>query len=322
MLGARTLFGSIFGLSATDALLAALIAAGIVAVLLAIARPLLFASVDPAVAAALGLLLLALLGATTAEATQAIGALLLLGLLAAPAGAAQRLTANPYHALGLSAGLAVLSTWAGLTLSYLIPKLPPSSAIIAVAAGVYLLAFLATSELRQVGTRRLLAVIRPAENSTKTDGQERHRELGRARCNTSSPRLSTTPAPPAGRCSNCSTPRPAPSRRSRSKMRSASSSGRSAAPVSTASSTNSNASTSSKRSRSARRWPATNPSAPAKATTTTTTTPCDNCDNCDTVTAFTDPDLETAIKNLERRVPMRVAEHEIVLHGACDDCSD
>src|ERR1700746_1776090 len=46
------------------------------------------------------------------------------------------------------------------------------------------------------------------------------------------------------------------------------------------------------------------------------------CDNCGTVTPFTDPELETAIKNLERRVPMRVAEHEIVLHGACQDCSD
>ncbi len=46
------------------------------------------------------------------------------------------------------------------------------------------------------------------------------------------------------------------------------------------------------------------------------------CDNCGTVTPFTDPDLETAIKNLERRVPMRVDEHEIVLHGACQDCSD
>jgi zinc/manganese transport system permease protein len=171
LLGARTLFGSIFGLSATAAVIAALIAAGIVAVLLAIARPLLFASVDPAVAAArgvpvraLGLLLLALLGATTAEATQAIGALLLLGLLAAPAGAAQRLTANPYHALGLSAGLAVLSTWAGLTISYLIPKLPPSSAIIAVATGIYLLAFLATSDLRHARTRGLLTVIRGTEN--------------------------------------------------------------------------------------------------------------------------------------------------------------
>jgi zinc/manganese transport system permease protein len=171
LLGARTLFGSIFGLSAGDALIAALIAAAIVAVVLAIARPLLFASIDPVVAAArgvpvrrLGLLLLALLGATTAEATQAIGALLLLGLLAAPAGAAQRLTANPYHALGLSAAIAVLCTWAGLTLSYLIPKLPPSSAIIAVASGIYLLAFVATSDRRDAGTRGLLTVIRGTEN--------------------------------------------------------------------------------------------------------------------------------------------------------------
>jgi zinc/manganese transport system permease protein len=166
LLGARTLFGSIFGLSTTDVLLAAVIGAAIVAVVLAIARPLLFASVDPGVAAArgvpvraLGLLLLALLGATTAEATQAIGALLLLGLLAAPAGAATRLTANPYHALGLSATLAVLCTWLGLTLSYLIPKLPPSSAIIAVAASIYLLAYLATSDLRQ-----LIPTIRGPEN--------------------------------------------------------------------------------------------------------------------------------------------------------------
>ena len=45
------------------------------------------------------------------------------------------------------------------------------------------------------------------------------------------------------------------------------------------------------------------------------------CDNCGTVTPFTDPDLETAIMKLSRRVPMRVADHEIVLHGACEDCS-
>lgn len=157
LFGARTLFGSIFGLSAGDAALAAAIAAGIIGSVIFIARPLLFASIDPVVAAArgvpvraLGLVSLALLGATTAEATQAIGALLLLGLLAAPAGAAQRLTANPYHGLALSAVLAVLSTWAGLTLGYLIPKLPPSSAIIAVTTGVYLLAVLAGSDLRRL----------------------------------------------------------------------------------------------------------------------------------------------------------------------------
>ena len=45
------------------------------------------------------------------------------------------------------------------------------------------------------------------------------------------------------------------------------------------------------------------------------------CDNCGTVQPFSDPDLETAIRKLSRRVPMQVAEHEIVLHGACQDCS-
>jgi zinc/manganese transport system permease protein len=155
LLGARTLFGSIFGLSGSDTALAGAIGVGVLGVSVVIARPLLFASVDPAVAAArgvpvraLGLALLVLLGATTAEATQAVGALLALGLIAAPAGAAQRLTANPYRALALSPALAVLSVWAGLTLGYLIPALPPSSAIVAVAAAIYALAWLLTAEPR------------------------------------------------------------------------------------------------------------------------------------------------------------------------------
>ena len=46
------------------------------------------------------------------------------------------------------------------------------------------------------------------------------------------------------------------------------------------------------------------------------------CDTCGTVIPFTDTDLENAISKLSRRVPMHVAEHEIVLHGACQDCSD
>jgi Fur family ferric uptake transcriptional regulator len=45
------------------------------------------------------------------------------------------------------------------------------------------------------------------------------------------------------------------------------------------------------------------------------------CDSCGSVTPFTDENLEDAIRTLSRRVPMRVAEHEIVLHGACDLCT-
>ena len=110
-----------------------------------IARPLLFASIDPAVAAArrvpvrlLGIGFLAIVGACAAEATQAVGALLLLGLLAAPAGAAQQLTARPFVAMVLSAALAVADMWIGLTASYLFPHVPPSFSILAVAAAVYL----------------------------------------------------------------------------------------------------------------------------------------------------------------------------------------
>jgi zinc/manganese transport system permease protein len=154
--GVNVLFGSIFGLSAAQATTAAWIALAVCVGILAIARPLLFTSIDEAVAAArgvpvriLGLGFLALVGATAAEATQAVGALLLLGLLAAPAGAAQHLTDRPYRALALSASLAVAEMWAGLVLSYTVPHMPPSFAILAVATAVYAIVVLTTSARRR-----------------------------------------------------------------------------------------------------------------------------------------------------------------------------
>ncbi|MGN6276027.1 MAG: metal ABC transporter permease [Solirubrobacterales bacterium] len=142
----RVLFGSILGLSAGDARLAGAIGALACLALLAIARPLLFGSLDPDVARGLGLPLraigvgfLAVLAVVAAEATQAIGALLLLGLLAAPGGAARLLTDNPWRGLALSAALAVGSMWGGLALSYAIPSLPASFAVIALASGLFAL---------------------------------------------------------------------------------------------------------------------------------------------------------------------------------------
>jgi zinc/manganese transport system permease protein len=147
--GVTVLFGSVFGLTRGHALEAAAVSAGAVVGLLLIARPLLFATIDEAVArarglpvTALGLAFLALAGVTAAEATQVVGALLLLGLVAAPAGAAQRLTTRPYRAMWLSALLALAAMWGGLALSYAAPRLPPSFAVIATAAGIYLLAAL------------------------------------------------------------------------------------------------------------------------------------------------------------------------------------
>ncbi len=155
--GTSVLFGSIFGLSATQTLVAVLVAAAVSLALLAIARPLLFATIDAAVAAARGVPVaalsygfLVLVGATAAEATQAVGALLLLGLLAAPAGAARHLTTRPYRAMWLSAAIAVTSIWIGLTISYAAPKIPPSFAILAITTGIYALALI-TPRLRRPG---------------------------------------------------------------------------------------------------------------------------------------------------------------------------
>ena len=41
------------------------------------------------------------------------------------------------------------------------------------------------------------------------------------------------------------------------------------------------------------------------------------CDSCGVVMPFSDDGLERAIEELSERVPLAVAEHEIVLHGAC-----
>jgi Fur family ferric uptake transcriptional regulator len=45
------------------------------------------------------------------------------------------------------------------------------------------------------------------------------------------------------------------------------------------------------------------------------------CDECGVVMPFSDKALESAIETLSERVPLKVSEHEIVLHGSCADCA-
>jgi zinc/manganese transport system permease protein len=154
--GVNVLFGTIFGLSAAQAVIDSAVAVGVCLAMVVIARPLLFASIDQSVASArrvpvrvLGAVFLGLVGVTAAAAAQAVGALLLLGLLAAPAGAAQRLTARPFLGLWLSATIAIGSVWAGLLLAYAAPRIPPSFGILAVATAVYLVAIAFTPNGRR-----------------------------------------------------------------------------------------------------------------------------------------------------------------------------
>lgn len=92
--------------------------------LVAIWRPLTFASVDPAVAAARGvpvrglaLGFMVLLGVSVALSIQIVGALLVLALLITPAAAALRVTSSPRLVLLLSIVFAVTATVGGILLA-------------------------------------------------------------------------------------------------------------------------------------------------------------------------------------------------------------
>ncbi len=161
------LFGSIFGLSADQTLVAAVVGVVICAAIVWLARPLLFASVDEAVASgrgvpvrALGVGFLGLVGLCAAEAAQVVGSLLLLGLLTAPAGAARLLTDRPWRGLFLAAVTATVAMWGGLVLSYLVGRVPPSFSIIALAAAIYLGASIGTT-FRIAPARRAGRIGRP-----------------------------------------------------------------------------------------------------------------------------------------------------------------
>ena len=146
----RVLFGSIFGVGPATAAQTAWIGAGVVAAMLVMGRPLLFASVDPGVAEARGVPVRALnvaflvaVGVMVAQLVQVVGALLLLGLMTTPAATAQRLTTRPWGATAASVGIAVATVWVGLWLSWLQPTLPPSSAIVATGFAGWLVVTLA-----------------------------------------------------------------------------------------------------------------------------------------------------------------------------------
>jgi zinc/manganese transport system permease protein len=145
-IGVGVLFGSIFGVGAQQARIIAAVGVATSLALLAMARPLLFASVDPEVAVArglpvrlLGAAFMLLVGVTVAQAVPAVGALLVFALLLTPAATARLLSNRPYAALCLSAGLALAITWVGLFVAFYLP-FPVSFDITILGFGLYLMA--------------------------------------------------------------------------------------------------------------------------------------------------------------------------------------
>ena len=119
------LFGNV--LAVDQATVWSLLALGVVALaaLGVIARPLLFASLQPELAEAKGVslrlmavLFLAIVAFATAEAAQIVGVLLVFTLMVGPAAASLRLTRRVGPGVLLAAAFALAEAWGGLALAY------------------------------------------------------------------------------------------------------------------------------------------------------------------------------------------------------------
>jgi zinc/manganese transport system permease protein len=139
------LFGTFLGITDAQVLVLLGVALAVLAVLGAIARPLMFASVDADVArasgvpvAALSAGFLLLLGLAVAATSQITGALLVFALLVTPAATAQRITSRPALSLALTLGIALAVTWVGLAIAYF-TIYPVGFYVTSLSFGLYLL---------------------------------------------------------------------------------------------------------------------------------------------------------------------------------------
>jgi zinc/manganese transport system permease protein len=161
------LFGLILGISANDVLVT--LVAGLVTIgaLIAVYRPLLFASVDEELAGAKGVPVtalsigfMAILAIAVTEAVQVVGVLLIFALIVTPAAIAVRFTSRPGAAIVSGILLALAFTWAGLAIAYYSPH-PVSFFITSLAFFTYVLVRVAEPVSRRLRGKSL-ALLEPA----------------------------------------------------------------------------------------------------------------------------------------------------------------
>lgn len=169
------LFGSFLGITPEQVRVLLGVAVAALAVLAVLARRLLFATVDPAVAAARGirvratsLVFLLLLAVTAAEVAQITGTLLVFALLIVPAATAQAMTARPVLGLGLAVAVGLLVSWVSLFVAYYEPY-PIGFLLTSLAFAVYVVVALSQRQARTATLRRVLD-LRRSEAPAGTGG--------------------------------------------------------------------------------------------------------------------------------------------------------
>lgn len=167
------LFGNLLAISDSQILTFTVFTLGLAAILVVIARPLLFASIDPQVAEAkgvavrpLGIAFMVLLALAVTMAVQVVGTLLLFALVVTPAATALAITARPSIVVALGTGIGLAAVWIGLTVAVMF-NLPPSFCIVTLVFLTWI-STLATTWRRR---RRDPSI---SEVATAHDGHDRH----------------------------------------------------------------------------------------------------------------------------------------------------
>lgn len=141
------LFGNIFGVSSGQLITLLVVSIAVLTALLIMYRPLLFASVDPEVAAAkgvpvksLGVIFLFVLALTVTSAAQIVGTLLVLSLAITPAAAAQRFASRPVTITLLSVIFALIASLGGIIASLESGTVKPSIFVTSISFAIYVFA--------------------------------------------------------------------------------------------------------------------------------------------------------------------------------------
>lgn len=142
------LFGNILGVTVQDVRDTAIIGAFVLIAVILLYKELLFYTFDPLGAKAAGLPvnllnfgLMVLIALTIVASLKAVGVVLVLALLITPGATAYLLVKRLHQMMILGAGIGVIASISGMYLSYFF-NLPSGPAIVLVASGLFILAFL------------------------------------------------------------------------------------------------------------------------------------------------------------------------------------
>ena len=154
------LLGNVLSISTADLLQVAVLGAVVLISIVLLRKELLYATFDPAGAAASGLpvsrleyLLLAMLGVTIVVSIQAVGIILVVAMLVTPAATAQLLVDRFDRLMALAVAIAVVSTVLGLYVSFYL-SVASGASIVLIETLAFVLALVFSPRTGLIATRR------------------------------------------------------------------------------------------------------------------------------------------------------------------------